>query len=225
MEITRTKSVSGAYSEQSALRKIFILTILTALFSFAGWICETVMFLIVRGEFCDRGLLTLPFCPLYGLGMLGVYAVLRTPQSGLWEKICSRPQTKTGRFLATVLCLIVYATLAALLASAVEYITGLFFDRKFGVRLWSYRRYDDTINGYVSLRYSLLWGILAVSAMGLVWHPMQNVLARARTSVLAILAITLFVIIAGDFAFNMIYLHVRGKRFGFLGEMLFRKRA
>ena len=224
MDITRTKSEKAEYSEQSTLRKIFILTILTALFSFAGWVCETVMFLFARGEFCDRGLLTLPFCPLYGLGMLGVYFVLRTPQTGLWGKICARPQSKAGKIAAIVICLIAYATLAALLASVAEYFTGLFFDRRFGVRLWSYRRYDDTINGYVSLRYSLLWGILAVSAMWLVWQHMQNVLAKVRTAVLAPLSIALFVLIAGDFIFNMIYLHVRGKRFGSLGEMLFRKK-
>ncbi len=106
-----------------------------------------------------------------------------------------------------------YAAAAALLASLFEYITGAFYDNKFGVRLWNYRNKENNIHGYVCLKYTLVWGALSVAAMGLVWHPLQNVLARAKTAVLVTSAVLLFTAISADFVFNMIYLFTQDTRF------------
>ncbi len=200
------------YAEQSAGKRAAILTILTAAFAFFGWVGETLLFFYLYKEYRDRGLLTLPFCPLYGFGALAVYAVLRTPQSGIWAKLYRKPHSRIGKFFAVCLSLMLYALAAALLASLIEYFTGFFFDKKFGVRLWSYRRYPDNINGYVSIRYSLLWGLLCVSSMGLLWHPAAELLARANTAVVVSVAVVLFLAISADFLFNMFYLSNHGSR-------------
>ncbi len=210
---TITAVQTEPYGRQSVGRKLCILTILAALFSLLGWVAETVLFLIKRGHFVDRGLLTLPFCPMYGLSMLAVYAVLRTPQTGIWVKIAALPKTRTGKFAAVATCVLLYAAAAALLASLFEYITGAFYDNKFGVRLWNYRNKENNIHGYVCLKYTLVWGTLSVAAMGLVWHPLQNVLARAKTAVLVTSAVLLFTAISADFVFNMIYLFTQDTRF------------
>ena len=185
----------SVYQEQSGWKKICILTVLAIFISFLGWVSETILFYFTRdGEFVDRGLLTLPFCPLYGFGVLLVYAVLR-------------------KFFAVLLCILLYAVAAALLASLLEYATGFVYHRYFGTRLWSYRRHPDNINGYVSIRFSLLWGLLCVSVMGAVWYPLMNVLARMNTKVVAITAILLFSLITADFVFNSVYLWLHGTRF------------
>lgn len=208
MENIEAAESRSLFSSQPLSRKICIVAVMTALCAMLGWICETIFFLIIHdGEFIDRGLLTLPFCPLYGFGALIVFLVLRTPQSGIWAKIYNRTNSRTGKIAAVIICIIMYAAAASLLASLVEYITGVFFDKAMNMPLWSYERYPDNINGYVCFRYSLLWGLLCVSSMGLFWHPVSNVLAKLNTAVLATLAIALTVIIAADFTFNMLYLY------------------
>ena len=194
------------YSVQSKSKKACILVLLTLLVSLAGWIAETVLFYIQRKTYVDRGFLSLPFCPVYGLSMLGMYALFRTPQSGFWGKFIALPQTKTGRVFAVLLCIVCYAAIAALLASLIEYLTGLFYYKIFGVRLWNYRRYDGNIGGYICLPFSLLWGALAAAVMGGVWYPLQNALAHAKTAALAVPAVLLLIAVCADFVFNMVYL-------------------
>lgn len=203
----------SAYGEQTGVKKTCILIILAALLAFLGWVGETCLFLVVREGFVDRGILTLPFCPLYGFGTLLVYAVLRTPQSGVWKRLYNKPRTKGGKITVAVLCVLLYALAAALLASLVEYGTGLFYDKVLHTDLWSYHRYPDNIDGYVSIRYSLLWGVSAVAVMGLVWYPLANVLARANFAAVSTVAVVLLVLITADFVFNMTYLWTRGTRF------------
>lgn len=204
----------NSYADQSKAKKACILTVLFSLFAFLGWVCETFLFLyLYDGEFVDRGLLTLPFCPLYGFGALFVYAVLRTPQSGIWKKLYSKPRTKTGKFFAAVLVIILYAIVAAVLASVVEYLTGLFFDKVFGIGLWNYDGEPDNVGKYVNLRYSATWGVLCVTAMGGIWYPLMGALAKAETSSVAVAAVILLLAISCDFVFNLTYLHTRGSRF------------
>lgn len=201
------------YSRQTRLRRLCILTILAAIFSFLGWLAETVLFMMVRGEFVDRGLLIMPFCPMYGISLIVVYAILRTPCSGIWAKLTDAPHTRTGKFAAALLCLLLYAAAAALLASVSEYVTGIVYERGFGIRLWNYHNDSNNLHGYVCLKYSLVWGGLAVGVMGLVWYPLQNLLARAKTAVLVIAAAVLFTSLSADFIFNMVYLYINGVRF------------
>ena len=212
MDAVKTYYTYNEYSRQSRLRRAFILTVLVGIFSILGWIAETLLFLIREGSFHDRGLLTLPFCPLYGFGMLLTYALIRTPCSGVWRRLYSAPYQKAKRFLVLVACLIMYSVLAAVIATAVEFITGLIYHRGFNVRLWSYRGYSHNIMGYVSLQYSLLWGVGATACMALVWYPIQNALARLRTVPLAVIAAVLATMIATDFVINTVFLVKEGKR-------------
>ena len=205
------------YTEQSRAKKACILTLLVVISSAVGWIAETILFLFQKGTFVDRGLLTLPFCPVYGIGLLITYFLFATPQSGFWDKWRLGTKTKTGRMTVTVLCVIFYAALSALLATVVEYVTGAFFNKGFGVRLWSYHGHENNLGGYVCLGYSLMWGALAVVYMGLVWYPLMQLFSRADTAVLAVVAIILALTVAADFTFNMLYLHIRGVRFMPLG--------
>lgn len=201
------------YGRQSGAKRLYILILLAVLVSFLGWAAETVLFYINRGEFVDRGLLTLSFCPMYGLSALCIYALFRTPCSGVWAKLTAAPKTRAGKFAATVACLVLYALAAAILASIVEYATGYFYESKFGLHLWNYHNDENNIHGFVCLQYSILWGSLALLVMGLVWYPLQNLFARAKTATLAVAALCFSGVIAADFIGNMIYLFVHGTRF------------
>lgn len=201
------------YAEQSHAKRACILIILAVSGAFVGWTAETLLFLYKRGDFVDRGLLTLPLCPVYGLGMLLLYAVMRTPQSGFWRTWRNKVKTKTARVTVTVLCVLLYALVAALLATATEYITGVIFYKGFGIRLWSYHAHSNNFGGYVCLSYSVMWGALAAAYMGLVWYPLMQLLSRADTAILAPIAFVLVALAAADFGFNILYLQFRGARY------------
>lgn len=187
--------------------------ILTVTGSAVGWTAETLLFLYLRRRFVDRGLLILPLCPVYGLGMLALYSIMRTPQSGFWQMWQSGRRTKAGRILVGALSIVFYAALAAVFATLTELITGVVFHKAFGIRLWSYHGHENNFGGYVCLGYSLLWGVLAALYMGLVWYNAMQLLARANVAALAPIAFVLVALTAADFCFNIFYLHIRGMRY------------
>ena len=52
-----------------------------------------------------------------------------------------------------------------ILATLLEYATGMLMEKIFNKKLWDYSGIRFNIGGYVCLRYSLLWGALAVMTM------------------------------------------------------------
>ena len=50
--------------------------------SFIGWLFETILCTVQSGRFCDRGFLTLPFCPIYGTPVCILFLVFGKPSNG-----------------------------------------------------------------------------------------------------------------------------------------------
>ena len=48
------------------------------------------------------------------------------------------------------------------LASLLEYSTGMFFEKVYKKKLWDYSRFRYNVGGYICLPFSLLWGALSV---------------------------------------------------------------
>ena len=138
------------------------------LFSFFGWVLEKLWFYFAYGANTDRGFLTLPFCTVYGSALLLIRAPLGEPF------LREQPYPRN---LLRFLC---YAALAALIASAAELITGLFFERVFGVRLWSYYDCPYNLFGYVCLPASVGWGFLIPVALQAFWFPLERAFARVN---------------------------------------------
>ena len=201
----------GRLRKPSRLRSISIYVMLGIIFSLLGWLCETLFVLFVCNSFSDRGFPTLPLCPVYGFGLLAIFFAVKTPRSGIWVKIWSKPRTKIGRALAFIGCLILYALVVTLMSSLLEFATGLLFHKAFGLRMWNYDGYPLSIGGYVCLPYSAMWGFFGALVMTLVWEPIQTALNFSNDRVLEFIALALLSIIAADFIFNMVYLAAFGR--------------
>lgn len=102
-----------------------------------------------------------PLCLVYGVGAVVIY---------IMAMLCCgwRP---TKQFL-----------LCALAGSAVEYFTSLFQEALFGSRSWDYRAHLIHLNGRVSLRMTLMWGLLGVMFIRFVLPALQQCLGRMHTS-------------------------------------------
>lgn len=105
-------------------------------FSFAGWLWEVGLHLVVDGMFFNRGFLTGPWLPIYGTGGVLILVLLKR-----WR---SRPLLSFGLIL--------------LLCGTVEYFAGLFLETLFGVRWWNYSGMLFQIQGRVCLEGLLLFG-------------------------------------------------------------------
>lgn len=52
------------------------------IYSFGGWIVEVVFHAVTLGKVVNRGFLNGPVCPVYGFGVLSVFAVVGSMQVG-----------------------------------------------------------------------------------------------------------------------------------------------
>lgn len=110
------------------------------LYSFAGWVLESVSKTIAQRKFVNSGFLHGPFCPIYGFGALIMLLCL----SFLRE----RPLLL---FIAAFFILSVW-----------EYLVGLFLEKVFKTKYWDYSNLKFNIQGRVCLKNSIFWGILGV---------------------------------------------------------------
>lgn len=110
------------------------------IYSFLGWICETIYCLIIDKEYVNRGFLKGPFCPIYGAGALIVIIILSPVSDNILLLFLS------GMIFTSIL----------------EYITGFLLEIIFNLKWWDYSKYRFNIKGRVCLLNSILFGILSV---------------------------------------------------------------
>ena len=116
----------------------YTLSVIYLVYSFLGWVGETVVAPIKGRQFTNRGMASGPFCFVYGTAgvLLAVgLADLRTNWLALFA----------GSFL---------------IATVVEWITAKFLERVHHRRWWDYSGKKFNLDGYVCLQYSVLWGVL-----------------------------------------------------------------
>lgn len=120
------------------------------LYSFTGWLYETIICSIGQRRFINRGFLNGPYCPIYGTGALLMIFIL----GGL---------TDCGAGVLFVLGVIVACTL--------EYMTSYVMERLFHARWWDYSKRRLNINGRICLLGAVVFGVFSVLLI-LVLHPM-----------------------------------------------------
>lgn len=164
------------------------------LISFGAWIMETVYCSLLAGQLVDRGLLILPFCPIYGLTIGVIDWLIGTPlEGGILLKHC---RAGSKRFL-------LYFLLAVLIPTIAEFLTGLFFDGLLGVCLWYYAEQPFTLMGYVCLQVSLLWGVMLTSFMLILYPFIRKVVSRVpkRPAILSAAILSALVLLNLGFFF------------------------
>ena len=119
------------------------LAFLFFVYSFLGWLLETIVASARGKSFANRGFISAPFCLIYG--MVGV--LLAVVLSDLKQK-------PLFLFLGS-----------ALIATVIEWICAKLLERLGQRRWWDYSAKRFHLDGYICLPYSLLWGALGCGAM------------------------------------------------------------
>ena len=125
------------------------------IYSFSGWLMETIFASICERKLINRGFLTGFFCPIYGFGAILIV------QSSKWVTVVFEDYSTS---------LLMSILFSILLVTALEYITGFFLEKIFNCKWWDYSDKAVNLHGYICLQYSLLWGFLAFLLVQLA-HP------------------------------------------------------
>ena len=72
---------------------------------------------------------------------------------------------------------------AAAVATGVEYLCSVFYEKAWGVTFWNYHDLPGNVNGRVCLPFTLLWGLLSVFLLPVV-HPIVQRLVSALPDIL-----------------------------------------
>lgn len=118
------------------------------IYSFIGWVYESILCSVLARKIVNRGFLNGPLCPIYGTGALMVVAVL--------GQLKGQP------------VLLFFAS--AILTLTLEYITSWLMEKLFHARWWDYSQQKFNINGRVSLIGFLGFGTMSVLVVEFV-HP------------------------------------------------------
>ena len=154
------------------------------IYSVAGWIMECTLGVIQKHKFVNRGFLIGPYCPIYGVGVVGVSLLL----SG---------------FSNNVILLFVLATV---LCGSLEYFTSYIMEKIFKARWWDYSNNKFNINGRICLETLIPFGILSVLIIKIANPFILNRIKMISPSVLNWLTISLLLIYFIDIliSFNII---------------------
>ena len=104
--------------------------------SVIGWIIEVIDIYIEMGRIENRGFLHMPFCPMYGFGVLGITILLRGVRQNF----------------------ILLFSGSLILCTTLELFVGLLFEKLFHKRWWDYSHMKFNYRGLICLRNSLLFG-------------------------------------------------------------------
>lgn len=148
------------------------MVIIFALISFGGWVYETIYCSVVEGEFTKRGFLFGPTCPIYGIGAIAEWLVL-------------------GQISDPIIVFII----GAVLATVIEYSTGLFLERRFKKKWWDYSMFKFNLHGRICPQASAVFGAFSVTSVFVLVPTMLDVLmifSKHTVSVVAFIVVTLY---------------------------------
>ncbi len=156
------------------------------IYSFLGWLIETIYALFVHGYFVKRGFLFGPICPIYGFG--AVILIIAT------KKLYKKPFLK---FLIATIAFTLF-----------EYMVSFILEMLFGLRWWDYSNDILNIQGRVSLLYSIFWGVIGVILLERL-HPyiqtkIQNITQGNTNNIQRIACVCFVIILIVDTTFSAI---------------------
>ena len=117
---------------------LYTLCVIYLVYSFLGWVGETVVATAKGRRFTNRGVASGPFCFVYGTAGVLITIGLNDQRTSL-----------AALFFGSM----IYATV-------VEWLTAKLLERIHHRRWWDYSDKKFNLDGYVCLQYSLLWGLL-----------------------------------------------------------------
>lgn len=156
------------------LMQILKLLLYFIIYSFFGWVIESVFKTILEKKWVNSGFLYGPFCPIYGFGAAIMMLILSPFKNNI---------------------ILLFIT-AFFVLSIWEYIAGWLLEKKFNTKYWDYTDNFMNINGRVCLLNSIFWGVLGVVFTTII-HPFTAGFVEGLSSNTIIIADIILCIVMG----------------------------
>lgn len=149
---------------------VYELLWLFLIYSFAGWLLETIVAAAKQKRFVNRGVINLPFCVIYGFGAVFI-TIFGKGLSGIWL------------FIGSVVLVIVFSNLA-----------GGLIKKLYHEQWWDYSDKKGNLGEYMSLPIAAILGCIAMVVIK--WgNPLFIKLFHVMPKLLGIILVFAMVII------------------------------
>lgn len=166
---------------------IYQLLWLFLIYSFVGWILETIFAITKQRKIINRGLINGLFCTVYGFTGVLITVALKD-LSGVWLFLFS-----------------------AIYASVIEWVAGKIIEKICHERWWNYENNKFNLGGYISLQTSVLWGALGFIAVTFTNSLLIDAYKLIPFMVVRIILIVVVVALAADMIFSLLILYYNGR--------------
>ena len=146
------------------------------IYSFLGWVCESIYCSCLQKKVINRGFLNGPVCPVYGVGALIII-------TGLWSYRDS---------------MIAVFVMGVILTSLLEYVTATILEKLFHAKWWDYSKHKFNINGKVCLLNSTMFGFMSLFVIEILHPFVIDVLSKMNSLVLFVFLILAMMSMIGD---------------------------
>lgn len=150
--------------------------------SVVGWVIEVVDMLIEARQLQNRGFLHIPFCPIYGIGMLLMNIILKDMRDSY-----------VGIFIGSML-----------ICTFVELLVGTGLEKAFNARWWDYSHMRFNFRGLICLRNTLLFGFGGILVIHIVEPRLEDMLDSVVISVGLILMLGFAAVLFADTMLSLI---------------------
>ena len=132
------------------------------IYSFLGWILESIYRSAIERKLINTGFLRGPFCPIYGIGAIIMLIFL--------ERFQDKPIT--------------LFIIAITLLTAWEYIVGVILEKIFKTKYWDYSDHKFNFQGRICLLNSICWGFLGVAFVKYIHPFIENIISKIDIQIL-----------------------------------------
>ncbi len=160
---------------------LYILTYFV-IYSFLGWVLESVVRTVCERKIINTGFLIGPFCPIYGFGAIIMLLFLNTFENN-----------------SILLFFIAFVVL-----SLWEYLVGVLLEKFFSTKYWDYSDHKFNYKGRICLANSIAWGMLGVLFIKYIHPFIENIIGYVDSTYLAIATTIIICVILIDAIINIV---------------------
>ncbi len=152
------------------------------IYSFLGWILESIFRSFCEKKIINTGFLIGPICPIYGCGAIIMILFL-------------------GKFSNSKILLFI---MSVIFLSIWEYIVGVILEKIFKTKYWDYSDHKFNYKGRICLTNSIAWGFLGVFFIDFIHPFIVNILKNSNIAYLKIIVPILLIVILIDAIISVI---------------------
>lgn len=152
------------------------------IYSFMGWVFETVYVTVNTQKWAKRGFLYGPICPIYGTGAVAISIIME-----------ALPPTQAADVTWWQIFLIAFFG-----SMLLEYGTSYALEKLFHAYWWDYSNMPLNIHGRICLPASILFGLAGILVVNVIYPWMKGLTGNCPPILMELLALIFMAVVAVD---------------------------